>query len=413
MNATGGQRRIATVAVAVVGWLLPVFAFAQAESRKDPTQEDCVTANDKAIAAKRQKKLRAAREQYSICASASCGVGVRRLCEQQLGYLNREIPTVVFKLTDAGKDIGPVRVTMDGELLTDHLQGLALSVDPGSHSFVFEARGMNPLTKQFDILQGQKDQQFPVEIPAEQIDTHAADAAFDEGRWSQALPLYMKLFQDTRDPSYLRRVAICRRHLVDSGAENPDTALETIKQYLDLGSISPSDKEWATHYRDDLLALKHNRSGQRSETAAATPAAGPTVASATPGTMTPGPTAILAHGPGPAAPSPSQHRTLAVAALATGGAFAVAGGITWKLANDRYSNVQAACDRGCSATERADGISAVQTRDRLTIGALVVGGALVATGVVLLLLPSGSEAPRVSLGADPTARAVIVQGVFR
>src|SRR6185295_9233419 len=67
--------------------LAPVRAFAEGGRRTDPTHQDCVAANDKAIAAKHQSKLRAAREQFSVCAAASCRADIRRHCEQQLQEL--------------------------------------------------------------------------------------------------------------------------------------------------------------------------------------------------------------------------------------------------------------------------------------------------------------------------------------
>jgi hypothetical protein len=430
MNRTRSEHHFGKVALTVVCWLAPAAALAQGARRTDPTPQDCVSANDKAIAAKHQNKLRAAREQYSICAAASCQVDVRRHCEQQLGDLNRDIPTVVFKLQDKFQErkgeLGPVRVTMDGELLTDHLEGLALSVDPGFHSFVFEARGMNPVTKQLDIMQGQKDQQFPVELLSGQLDTHAADVAFDEGKWSQALPLYTQLYRDSRDPIHLRRAAVCRRHLVDSGAENPETAIDTIQQYLDRSSISRDDREWARQYRDDMVALKNGDrttpGAKRSETANAAASGVPatTVASAAPPTTGgTNPAAVVVPGvPGPyateAAPSSARRTTLGIAALATGAAFAVAGGVAWKLSNDKYDSLQAACDRGCSASERADGVSAVQTRDRLTVGGFVVGGALIAAGAAALWWPSSGErtSARASLSILPDDRGFLVRGEF-
>ena len=403
-------------ALALVCTMAPAIARAQTPHQSgDPTAQDCVSANDKAITAKHQGKLRAAREQYALCARASCPVKVRSLCEAQLGTLNTDIPTVVFTLRPK-IERGPVRVTMDNELLTDRLEGRALSVDPGSHTFVFEAPGMNPVKRTFDIPQGGKDQQVIVDIGREALDTHAADTAFDSGQWSQALPLYLQLYRDAHDPGYLRRVAICRRHLVESGAENPESAIDTIQEYLDLGSISTDDREWARQYRDDMLALKNAKPAASARppeaerppatTAVASAAAAPTISS---------PAATLQATPSSTAPEPSSsgHKTLGIAALATGGAFLIGGAVAWKLSNDRYDSLKSACDRGCTQSERSDGISAVETRDRLTVGGFLIGGALVAAGIVALFLPSTGEAPaHASLSVSPADRGFLVRGEF-
>jgi hypothetical protein len=72
--------------------------------------------------------------------------------------LNAEIPTVVFSVTDgSGADVTAVKISMDGEKLADQLDGTALAVDPGEHTFTFEMAGQPAMTKKLLIAQGQKD----------------------------------------------------------------------------------------------------------------------------------------------------------------------------------------------------------------------------------------------------------------
>jgi len=49
-----------------------------------------------------------------------------------------------------------VKVTMDGEVVADHLDGSALTLDPGSHSFTFEAGGQSTTTQQILLHDGDK-----------------------------------------------------------------------------------------------------------------------------------------------------------------------------------------------------------------------------------------------------------------
>jgi hypothetical protein len=46
---------------------------------------------------------------------------------------------------------------MDGEILADRLEGTALSIDPGEHTFTFETTGQSAVTKKLVIQQNQKD----------------------------------------------------------------------------------------------------------------------------------------------------------------------------------------------------------------------------------------------------------------
>jgi hypothetical protein len=68
------------------------------------------------------------------------------------------MPTVVFAATDSGgQDVSAVRVHMDGELLTNRLDGTALAADPGEHAFRFDADGFPPVNRKLVLQQAEKD----------------------------------------------------------------------------------------------------------------------------------------------------------------------------------------------------------------------------------------------------------------
>jgi hypothetical protein len=124
----------------------------------DPTTADCVGATEAALTSDGQRKLRTERSQLLVCASMTCPTDVRKECLQRIDEVNTQIPTIVFAAKDAsGADLGAVRVTMDGELLAERLEGIPISVDPGEHTFGFQAAGQAPVTKTLVIQQAQKD----------------------------------------------------------------------------------------------------------------------------------------------------------------------------------------------------------------------------------------------------------------
>jgi hypothetical protein len=320
MSSTRLRLALAIPALFQTTWLTSRAAFAEPPARQnDDASQGCAQANDRAIEDKHQSRLRAARQEYFTCASASCPAEIRGVCADRLDKIKDEIPTVVFELTEAKDRQGPIRVTMDGEVLTEQLQGLALEVDPGLHWFVFEARGMTAVRKQLNVLQGVQHQRFQI---------------------------------DDRQPSVAA-----------------------------VTDIPPSITT--------------------EPPIAATPTAG---ASA--------PTLAVSSGtePGPS----SLRRKLGIAGIAAGGAFVIAGAVSWKLSNDRYNDLKAACDSGCTVNERSDGMSAVQTRDRLAVGGFVVGGALLAGGVTALLVPAGNDGAtaRVGFAANLIDRAIFLRGSF-
>lgn len=117
----------------------------------------CLAASENGQKARGAGKLREAREQFLVCGSESCPTIVRRDCAQWTNELTSALPTVVFGAKDkSGRDLVDVRVTIDGEPLLDKLDGKAVFVDPGPHTFRFETSGAAPVTEKALIKEGEK-----------------------------------------------------------------------------------------------------------------------------------------------------------------------------------------------------------------------------------------------------------------
>jgi hypothetical protein len=149
------RRHFASIAAVTVAAL----ALGEGQARaSDPTTADCLAASDASLKMGNQHKLRSERSQLLVCAAASCPGDIRKECAHRVDEVNAQIPTIIFQVKDAsGADISGVKVTMDGEVLAERLQGTALSIDPGEHLFTFEATSQPLVTKKFVIQQAQKD----------------------------------------------------------------------------------------------------------------------------------------------------------------------------------------------------------------------------------------------------------------
>jgi hypothetical protein len=95
---------------------------------------------------------------------------------QRVEQVNNAIPSIVFEAKDEnGKDLSEVKVTMDGEVLADRLDCTALSIDPGSHTFLFETDGQKPVKAEFVVREAVKERhevvQFGVLRSAAQVAT--------------------------------------------------------------------------------------------------------------------------------------------------------------------------------------------------------------------------------------------------
>ena len=131
----------------------------------DPTTSECLTANESSIALSHSGQLRAALAQMIVCAGATCPADVKAECLRRIAEVDIAMPTIAFEVKDAaGNDAAASKVTMDGEALSDWLEGTAISLDPGVHVFVFEAAGLPPLTKRMVIRQGEKDRREVVQL---------------------------------------------------------------------------------------------------------------------------------------------------------------------------------------------------------------------------------------------------------
>jgi hypothetical protein len=158
MSARG--RHLGVVA-SIVGGL----AFAPAPARADVTKDQCIAANGKGQELRRERKLSAAREQLHTCADASCPAMVRDDCVKRLDELERAQPSIVFDVKDTrGIDVIDVRVSVDGQVLADHLDGSALRIDPGVHVFTFEVTGQPAVTDKLLVREGEIGRHEPVVV---------------------------------------------------------------------------------------------------------------------------------------------------------------------------------------------------------------------------------------------------------
>jgi hypothetical protein len=124
---------------------------------KTPTTAECLAANEAAVKAAGEHKLRTERAQFLVCAAPSCPADVRKDCGSRGAEVERQIPTIVFSVKDsAGIDLNAVKVTMEGEVLAERLDGTPLLVDAGEHTFTFESAGLEPVTKKLVLQEGQK-----------------------------------------------------------------------------------------------------------------------------------------------------------------------------------------------------------------------------------------------------------------
>jgi hypothetical protein len=135
---------------------LSVLAATTARAADDAT-EACLTAHTEGQKARRAGHLLEAKRQFLSCAATSCPDLTKQQCVPWLAEIEQRIPTVVLDVRDdRGRDIGAVRVFIDDQLVTEHLDGRSMPLDPGDHRFRIEARGFAPVAQSFLLREGEQ-----------------------------------------------------------------------------------------------------------------------------------------------------------------------------------------------------------------------------------------------------------------
>jgi len=120
--------------------LVTVSALPRTAAADD--KQVCVAASEKGQQLRSSGKLVEAREQFNLCGRTECPKLIQQDCTQWMSEVLASLPSVVPGAKDRkGRDIVEARLTIDGKVVTETLDGKPIVVDPGVHSFVFEARG--------------------------------------------------------------------------------------------------------------------------------------------------------------------------------------------------------------------------------------------------------------------------------
>jgi hypothetical protein len=126
---------------ALIGVALAMASHAAADPSRKADKADkkaCFNAHEQGQLAKANRKLLKAEESFAVCAAEGCPGVVREECGKWLADLQAAIPTVVPTAVDsAGHDTTECVVTVDGQPLSDRLDGRSFKVDPGEHLFRF------------------------------------------------------------------------------------------------------------------------------------------------------------------------------------------------------------------------------------------------------------------------------------
>jgi hypothetical protein len=142
--------------VLVAGMVAGLAMFEGHASADD--RATCFAAASQGQSLRDAHKLVEAREQFRRCAAAVCPSAVQSDCTGWLSDADKAIPTIVLAAKDAsGNDLFDVSVSVDGKPLTSKIDGAAVPINPGPHTFRFQRGDGASVERQLLVLEGQKD----------------------------------------------------------------------------------------------------------------------------------------------------------------------------------------------------------------------------------------------------------------
>lgn len=122
----------------------------------DDDKQRCASAYEETQVLRKQGKLLDARERAVACSQAVCSAYVVRECTQFARDIEQSLPTVVFVVTDEkGADTTAARVMLDSKPVGLLLDGKAVELDPGEHSFHFEL-GARSIEQKAVVREGER-----------------------------------------------------------------------------------------------------------------------------------------------------------------------------------------------------------------------------------------------------------------
>jgi hypothetical protein len=152
--------------LSAAGLLLGIVVAVAPAAADGDDKAACFDAAEKGQALRNDHKLVQARKQFPLCAAPSCPTTMQKDCSTWLDEVEKAMPTVVLSAKDAGgNDVIDVVVTMDGQPLATKLDGTAIAVDPGAHTFRFEWPDGTSRERQVLIAEWQKALVVAVALP--------------------------------------------------------------------------------------------------------------------------------------------------------------------------------------------------------------------------------------------------------
>jgi hypothetical protein len=131
----------------------------------------CVAAHSTGQAERNEGRLQSAKQAFITCSTSECPNAIQTECVALLAELETLMASVVFAAVDAeGADAVDVKVKVDGNQMLERLNGLPITLDPGSHAVVFTWPDGFEQTQTVVVAQGEKNRRVELRRPAKKAE---------------------------------------------------------------------------------------------------------------------------------------------------------------------------------------------------------------------------------------------------
>ncbi|HWA76230.1 MAG TPA: hypothetical protein VG937_28015 [Polyangiaceae bacterium] len=125
-------------------------------------REQCLKAHESGQLLRLDGKLVEAKRSLTACAAEACPNAVRADCTAWLAQLAESTPSIVLAATSERGDETRVRVLLDGAELTSNLDGKAIELDPGPHTFRFELSPYPAVERELVLREGERERMLAI-----------------------------------------------------------------------------------------------------------------------------------------------------------------------------------------------------------------------------------------------------------
>lgn len=140
--------------------LVVAIATSSTATARAHAQGSCSDVAVEAQARRDARELLESRALLRRCAARECPALIQRDCSRWLEDVEKSLPTVVLAAKDAtGQLLVDVKVTADGTPIADQLDGRAVPMNPGVHTFHFERSDGVSAERRLPVREGEKNQE--------------------------------------------------------------------------------------------------------------------------------------------------------------------------------------------------------------------------------------------------------------